>query len=142
MGVDPNSESYIENPYPHKRSESMPARHAARTYNKMMALRMQPETLNLSIGAPRSLCDIKMKDDSGGKYVSHGTRQFHTVKGVRITNHVNQRFEKPFTLQQDIGFHYDKATRPPPNCWYPMSSSSMTKFVDNMSQMGIKLHKK
>lgn len=44
MGVDPNGESYAENPYPHKRAESMPARHAARTYNKMMSLRMQPES--------------------------------------------------------------------------------------------------
>lgn len=89
-------------------------------------------------------------------FTSYGTYSYFRTKHARQPYHANQRFTHPefpgpFTGNQDIGWNYDKARdmnggdrgRALENGnWFPINSSKMTKFHDNLSQMGIKLHKK
>ena len=99
----------------------------------------------------------KGEEDVKG-FTSYGTYSYFRTKHARLPYHAKQRFQHPefpgpFTGNQDIGWDYEKDIVKGMNGgdrgrakengnWFPINSSKMTKFRDNLSQMGIQLHKK
>mmetsp|Transcript_19868 Transcript_19868/g.50115 ORF Transcript_19868/g.50115 Transcript_19868/m.50115 type:complete len:139 (+) Transcript_19868:311-727(+) len=109
------------------------------SYQRMWELRLQPESINI-YPSQFAATDIKMRDKNSAQYQSYETLKGHRVKHARCPFHCSDTFQKAYATSHEYGWHYNKAQKPA--LWYPISSSPMTKFYDNLTQTGIKLNKK
>ncbi|CAD7926385.1 unnamed protein product [Amoebophrya sp. A120] len=111
------------------------------SYQRMWELRLQPQTLNV-YPSQFAVTDIKMQDKHQTQYQSYETLKQHRVKHTRCLHHASDTFGKAYTTSHEYGWHYNKTQPKREELWYPISSSPMTKFYDNLTQIGIKLGKK
>ncbi|CAD7948941.1 unnamed protein product [Amoebophrya sp. A25] len=124
-----------------KRCQSEP-RNTFGSYHRMWQLRLNPESLNV-YPSQYAATDIKMNQQGGYSYQSYETMRFHRVKHTRCPFHSSDQYSKPYATSQEYGWHYRNMHPPQESSnYYPITSSAMTKLVDNLSQVGIKLGKK
>lgn len=136
MTVIPNDRSATgEKIFPRCKSEP---RGFHSSYSRLWALRLEPKSLNI-FPSPFAKTNIVMREPSPCQ--SYEMMRYYRTKHARRPEHLPDRFEEPFATSFEHGWRHKEASKRHELIWFPMKSSSMTKFQDHLCKDGVKLKK-